>query len=347
MNIPPPLPIEVVRIPLKSMSQQFMRVLTRQGFSQEKAEQCATIFAENSLDGVHTHGVDRFARFIRYVKEGHITIHAEPAKQHGNGAVEQWDGGFGPGILNALKCTERAIELSKEFGIGCIALRNTNHWMRGGTYAWKAAKGGFLFIGWTNTIANMPAWGAVDSHLGNNPFVIGVPYKNEAIVLDMAMSQFSYGTMESHQRQGKNLAVPGGYDAGGKLTTDPADILHSQRILPIGYWKGAGFALLLDLFASVLSGGLSTAEISKQGVERGLSQVFVAFDIAKLSHHAMIANIVNSILFDYKNSTPESGLHEVLYPGERALRMRIENIKDGIPVDRAIWEEIQTLDVPL
>jgi 3-dehydro-L-gulonate 2-dehydrogenase len=346
MKIPDPLPLEVVRVPLRSMTDQFKRILVQQGFSQEKAEQCAIIFSENSLDGVNTHGVDRFARFIRYVKEGHIEIHAEPSIQHGTGAIEQWDGGLGPGILNALKCTERAMELSTEYGMGCVALRNTNHWMRGGTYAWKAAKAGFLFIGWTNTIANMPAWSAVDSRLGNNPFVLGVPYKNEAIVLDMAMSQFSFGTMESHKRQGKNLVVPGGYDADGKLTTDPAAILHSQRVLPIGYWKGAGLALLLDLFASVLSGGLSTAEISTQGVERGLSQVFITFDVEKLIHHALIANMVNSILFEYQNSTSESGLHEVLYPGERALRMRIENLKNGIPVDKAIWEEILSLDVP-
>jgi 3-dehydro-L-gulonate 2-dehydrogenase len=235
------------------------------------------------------------------------------------------------------------MKLAQECGIGCVALRNTNHWMRGGTYAWKTAKEGFLFIGWTNTVAIMPAWGAVDCHLGNNPFVIGVPYKDEAIVLDMAMSQFSYGTMESHKLRGAQLSVPGGYDANGKLTTDPSAILQSQRALPIGYWKGSGFALLLDLLATVLSGGISTAEISKLDEEYAVSQVFIAIDMSQLGNHSAVANTVNSIVQDYKNSKAESGLREILYPGERVVRTRAENLKNGIPVDKVIWEGIQNL----
>jgi 3-dehydro-L-gulonate 2-dehydrogenase len=215
--------------------------------------------------------------------------------------------------------------------------------MRGGTYAWKAAKAGFIFIGWTNTIANMPAWGSVDCHLGNNPLVIGVPYKDEAIVLDMAMSQFSYGTMEAHKLRERQLVVPGGYDVDGKLTTDPSEILDSRRVLPMGYWKGSGLALLLDLMAASLSGGLSTAEISKNKAEYALSQVFIAIDVSKLRNHSGIADTVNLILQDYQNSTAESGPQGVLYPGERVLRVRKENLKKGIPVDKVIWEGIQNL----
>ena len=334
---------EIIRIAFNRMEQEFYRVLTEQGFTSEKAKVCAQIFAENTLDGVATHGINRFPRFIKYVKDGHIHIHAEPTMQHRAGSIEQWDGHLGPGILNALVCADRAMKLAQEGGMGCVALRNTNHWMRGGTYAWKTAKAGFVFLGWTNTIANMPAWGAVDCHLGNNPFVIGLPYKNEAIVLDMAMSQFSYGTMEAHNLRGTQLSVPGGYDADGKLTTDPLEILKSQRALPIGYWKGSGLALLLDILATVLSGGIPTAEISKQEVEYALSQVFIAIDILQLGNHSAIANTVNSILQDYKTSKTESGLQEILYPGERVVRIRAENMKNGIPVDKVIWEGIQNL----
>jgi 3-dehydro-L-gulonate 2-dehydrogenase len=343
MKTIPNTPPEIIRIPFDKMEKEFLRVLTKEGFTREKAKVCAQIFTENTLDGVATHGVNRFPRFIKYVKDGHIHIHAVPTKQHRAGSVEQWDGHLGPGILNALVCTERAIKLAQEYGIGCVGLRNTNHWMRGGTYAWKTAKAGFVFLGWTNTIANMPAWGAVDYHLGNNPFVIGVPYNDEAIVLDMAMSQFSYGTMEAHKLRGAQLSVPGGYDADGKLTTDPSAILKSKRALPIGYWKGSGLALLLDILATILSGGLPTAEISKHDVEYALSQVFIAIDISQLGSNSAIANTVNSILQDYKNSKTASGLQEVLYPGERVVRSRKENLKNGIPVDKIIWVGIQNL----
>jgi len=149
--------------------------------------------------------------------------------------------------------------------------------------------------------------------------------------------------MEAHNLRGTQLSVPGGYDEDGKLTTDPSAILKSKRALPIGFWKGSGLALLLDLLATVLSGGMSTAEISKHEVEYALSQVFISIDILQLGNHSAIANIVNSILQDYKSSKTELGLQEVLYPGERVLRVRAENIKNGIPVDKVIWEEIQNL----
>jgi 3-dehydro-L-gulonate 2-dehydrogenase len=333
----------VIRISFGQMELEFIRVLTKLGFTSEKAKVCAQIFSENTLDGVATHGVNRFSRFIEYIKNGQVQVHAEPTLQHQARSIEQWDGQIGPGILNALACTERVMKLAQEYGMGCVALRNTNHWMRGGTYAWKAAKAGYIFIGWTNTIANMPAWGAIDCHLGNNPFVLGVPYNDEAVVLDMAMSQFSYGTMEATKLRGEQLKVPGGFDANGKLTSDPSSILETRRALPIGYWKGSGLALLLDILATILSAGKSTAEISKNTVEYALSQVFIAIDISQLRNYPGISKTVNSIIEDYKNSKVDSEFQKVLYPGERVVRLRAENFKNGIPVERTIWEEIQNL----
>ena len=334
---------EITRIPLDQMEQEFRRILVKFGFAPKKAEQCAHIFAVNSLDGVYSHGVNRFARFIQSVKDDHIKPNAEPEKNHSSGALEQWDGGFGPGPLNAAFCTDRAIELSAEFGIGCVAIGRTNHWMRAGYYGWKAAKAGFALIAWTNTNANMPAWGALDCHLGNNPIVLAVPYKNEAIVLDAAMSQFAYGTLDVYRLGGRELPLPGGYDEHGKLTTDPSAILKTERVLPMGYWKGSGMALLLDILATILSGGLSTKQITDRGSEHGLSQVFVAADILSLGNQHIIPKTIGEIIQDYRSSKPASEATEILYPGERVLRSRKENSEAGIPVDKSVWGEILTL----
>ena len=61
------------------------------------------------------------------------------------GGIEQWSGNLGPGILNALHATETVMKLAKQHGIGCVALRNTNHWMRGG-HLWMAGSKGWLCI---------------------------------------------------------------------------------------------------------------------------------------------------------------------------------------------------------
>jgi 3-dehydro-L-gulonate 2-dehydrogenase len=334
---------EEIRVPFEEMVKVFNSILLKNYFTKEKAKICARLFAENSLDGVYTHGVYRFAAFIKYIHEKCINVHAEPELKKAAGAIEQWNGNLGPGPLNALKSTERAMVLAKEYGIGCVALANTNHWMRGGAYGWKAAKAGFVFIGWTNTCGIMPAWGAVDPRMGNNPVVFALPFNNEAIVLDMAVSQFSYGIMETYKRKNEQLPFPGGFNKDGALTTDPAEILESQRSLPIGYWKGAGLALIFDLLATILSGGVPTYEIRKHKYEHELCQTYIAIDLARLGSQSAISKTINSIIDDYHNSTPESGTKDILYPGERVLRTRQENLSDGIPVDKHIWEKINSL----
>jgi 3-dehydro-L-gulonate 2-dehydrogenase len=215
--------------------------------------------------------------------------------------------------------------------------------MRGGTYGWKAAKAGFLFMGWTNTLANMPAWGAVNSKLGNNPLVMAVPFNDEAIVLDMAMSQFSYGALEKYALNKKDLPVAGGFDKVGKITYKPEDIIETKRIMPAGYWKGAGLSLLLDIFSTILTGGLSTSELSKKEVEYGLSQVFIAIDIKKLSNFPSINDTVNAIIQDYKTSIPAGETDKIVYPGENIVRTRNKNLAEGIPVDKSVWSIIERL----
>ncbi len=147
------------------MLQQFNAILLKQGFTPEKAMQCAEVFTNNSIDGVYTHGVNRFPRFIEYIQKGYINIHAEPTLKHQWGGVQQWDGNLGPGVLNAMHATNSVMQLAQQHGIGCVSLANTNHWMRGGSYGWQAAKAGFVFIGFTNTTGLMPTWGAVDNKL--------------------------------------------------------------------------------------------------------------------------------------------------------------------------------------
>lgn len=215
--------------------------------------------------------------------------------------------------------------------------------MRGGYFGWMAAQAGLALIAWTNTKPNAPPWGGVDPRIGNNPLVLAVPRSAGPVVLDMAMTQFSMGRMEAAQRAGATLPVPGGYDPAGALSQDPAAILAANRALPIGYWKGSGLAVLLDLIATLLAGGLATYQIGQRETEYGVCQIFIAFDVAKASSAALVDGIVDEVLADLRTATPVDLDAEVLYPGERALRTRQENLEQGIPVEPAIWERVLAL----
>ena len=327
----------------QEMRSEFYRILKKLDFTDEKAGKCAEIFTVNSLEGVYSHGVNRFGRFVKNIMDGYIYPDAEPSLIKSTGSLEQWDGHLGPGPLNAVFATDRTMTIAAGNGIGLVGLANTNHWMRGGTYGWQAARKGFIFIGWTNTCANMPAWGARDPRIGNNPFVIAVPFMDEAIVLDFAMTQYSYGKLETYRNEGLELPFPGGFNSHGDLTRVPGEILKTFRALPIGYWKGSGLALLLDILAAVLSGGFATCEVPDCKQENRLSQVFIAIDITKLQNFPAIENTIGMIISDLKKSIPENENDGIRYPGESVVKTRRINLENGIPVNTEIWKAILKL----
>jgi 3-dehydro-L-gulonate 2-dehydrogenase len=333
----------LIRVSFTQMQAEFNRVLLKVGLTPHSAALCARILAENSLDGVTSHGVNRFASFVEQIRQGYFKIDVELEKVASFDAWEQWDGKLGLGPVNAFTCTQRAIEIARKYGVACVGLRNTNHWMRGGTYGWQAAKAGFVFMCWTNTKPNMPPWGAQDSRVGNNPLILAVPRQNGPVVLDMAMTQFSYGRLETAQRNQEMLPIPGGYDVHGVLTQDPRAIIESERALPIGYWKGSGLALLLDLIATLMSGGQATYQIGQQEAEYGVSQVFIAFDVARSGGSTLVNQVVDHVINDLHKAIPVVDDGEVFYPGQRALRTRQENLVNGIPVDPSIWQHILEL----
>lgn len=327
----------LMRIPYHELVARFKQVLISLGFTDTKAEACANIFAGNSRDGVHSHGLNRFPTFVDYVKEGLVLPDAETSLINSLGAIEQWDGNLGPGMLNATFCMDRATELAEASGIGCVAIKNTNHWMRGGTYGLQAAEAGYIGICFTNTIANLPPWGGTQPRLGNNPLIIAIPREGGHVVLDMAISQYAVGKLQKYETEDKPLPQPGGYDSEGNLTTDAAAILASKRALPIGFWKGSGLSLVLDLLATVLSGGQSTAAISQAGrKESGVSQVFIAIKTDNERNVSLINEIINYTKND------DTG-REILFPGENMLRTREESMRDGVWVDEKIWQKISAM----
>ena len=331
------------RVPFQSLYDEFYRLLTEVGLSDERAELCAWLFAENQRDGVYSHGLNRFPGFVSGMKTKQIDFHASPEKVESLGVVERWDGKMGIGLVNAHTCMKRAIELAREHGMGCVGLRNTNHWMRGGAYGLQAADAGCIGMCWTNTTPLMPAWGSAEKKIGNNPMAIAVPRAEGHILLDMAMSQYSNGKLEVLRRQGKQLPLPGGYDSEGELTLDPGAILDSRRALPIGYWKGSGLALVLDMMAAIISGGQSTHKIGQQGSEYAVSQVFIAIDATSLMGEAVLNETVEGIIQDFHASVPLDESEGVRYPGEGMLRTRQESLEKGVVVDEKQWAELRAM----
>lgn len=332
---------ESIRLPFEEIESQLFRITVRLGFSEEDARLIAKTHTRSSCDGVASHGLNRFPRFVEYVQNDHIRIDGKMEREAEFGAVERWNGHQRAGILNATESIHRAIELAKSNGIGAIALKNTNHWMRGGTYGWLAADQGCIAICMTNTTPNMAPWGGIKNAIGNNPLVLAIPRNPGHVVLDMATSLYSYGKMEDTARKGERLPYPGGWDHQGQLTDDPGIILNTGRVLPAGLWKGSGLTILVDMMVTLLAGGQSTHQIGRRDYETNLSQLFICIDARHSENTYQID--ADAIIESIHDSAPTNG--KVYYPGERTLQHRTENLKNGIPVDQSVWNEILNLPV--
>lgn len=332
-----------IRITYQQMRDVIYKLFLKYKFNKEKAKLLAEVCTESTLVGVNSHGINRLPLFIEYIEKGLVKIDAEAEKAETFGSIERWDGKFGPGVINATKCTNRSVELAKLHGMGLVALRNTNHWMRGGTYGKQAADAGCISILFTNTQPNMPPWGGKDSRIGNNPFIVSIPREQGHVILDMSISQFSFGKINDYKLRGKKLPYPGGWDDNNELSSDPEKILSTERALPIGYWKGSALSIILDILATLLSAGNSTYKISSKEFETGVSQVFLCIYPEIFKDKTLQQKLINEII-DYTHDVePMQYGDKTYFPGEQSSLTRTRNLKEGIPVNSSVWEKVLTL----
>lgn len=333
-----------LRIPFSQIQDVLKILFLKYGFAEAKAQTLAKVHAESTLDGVNSHGINRVPLFIEYVQKGVVKVDAEAEKAEALGSIERWDGHQGPGIINAIKCTHRAIKLAKLHGMGMVALRNTNHWMRGGTYGWMAADAACISICFTNTQANMPPWGGKESRIGNNPFIVSIPREGgQHVVLDMAMSQFAFGKIHDYKLRGEKLPFPGGWDEENELSRDPEKILSNERGLPIGYWKGSALSMILDMLASLLSAGNSTRAIAAKEYETGISQVYLCIYPEIFKDGDLQDKLLGEIIDYTHDVAPMHPGDKTYYPGEQSFHTRARNLEEGIPVSDEVWHKIMNL----
>jgi 3-dehydro-L-gulonate 2-dehydrogenase len=332
-----------IRVSYGELKQEFLRVLASCGVPPAQAEACATLFADTTETGVYSHGVNRFPRFIQQLRAGHVRPEAEPTRILALGAIEQWDAQRSIGNITAKRMMDRAMEMAAVHGIGLVALRNANHWMRGGGYGYQAAEKGYIGICWSNSIAVMPPWGAKECRIGTNPFIIAIP-SDPITMIDMSMSMFSYGMLEVNRLAGRALPVDGGFDDQGQPTRDPATIEQNRRIMPMGYWKGSGMSIVLDMIATLLANGESVASVTEDmDDEHSVSQIFLAIEVDRLIPGATRDEKLKRIC-DYvltaERSDPDMAIR---LPGHEFPAMKRDNEIHGIPVDATVWARVKAL----
>jgi LDH2 family malate/lactate/ureidoglycolate dehydrogenase len=330
---------------LRTFSEQVFQVV---GVRREDAETAATVMIEANLCGVDSHGVRMLPGYITLIRNGRLNPQGQIKVIRETPVIAHLDGDLALGSVVGVHSMQMASEKAKTSGVGFVLVRNSTHWGRPAYYSTLAARRGCIGICFVNTESNMPPWGAKEPRIGNNPLSIGAPRASgEPVVLDMAMSQAAWSKIVMYSQEMRKAPLGWGLDEEGRPTDDPAAILKSKRMVPMGQHKGSGLSLMIDIMTGILSGGKYCGELSEEGKGQpwatGYSQAFIAIDIGSFIPLNEFQRRVDELVSYVKGAQTAEGFNEITIPGERAWRERVLRERDGIPLDEVTLRELRTL----
>jgi len=251
----------------------------------------------------------------------------------------------GVGIVAALKAMELAVKKAHSHTFGAVGVHHLGHAGRIGDYPPRAAKEGMIGIALLNGGGRLTApFGGTEIRLPPNPLSVSLPGKvGEPILLDMTMSVVAGGKVDV--KKVKNEKLPEGWliDDEGKPVLD-ANKLGEAAILPLGGFqfghKGFGLGFIID----ALAGGLTWAGCSRERPTRGANiEDFIPIEEFKQEVEYLVEWV--------KSSKKLPGIEEIYVPGEVEQLHKEKRLKEGIPIEEPVWNEIvekaQKLNVPI
>ena len=226
--------------------------------TEDDAVKIAELMLEADLIGADAHGVFRLMQYVQRLKLGSTNPRPNITVNRTAPATALVDGDNGMGHLVVARAAETAIELARECGVAWVGCRMSGHAGAAGVYAALPLKADM--VGLYSAVANanhMPLAGGAEPLLGTNPLAIAIPAGKETpVVLDIATSIVSYGTIKNHRLQNKPLQDDWMIDPKtGEAVIDPHKSAEAL-LLPMAGYKGAGLALTLGLLAGTLNGAL-------------------------------------------------------------------------------------------
>ena len=315
------------------------------GLRHEDARAAARILVLGDLFGIHTHGVARIAEYGERIRLGGIDARAEVRCEKAGPALARVDGGNGLGPLVGVRALEAAMAMAREAGTAAAFVRASNHFGPVAPYNYIAAQEGFASIVGSNASKTIAPTGGREARLGNSPVGFGIP-GSPPIILDMAVSVVARAKIREALKRGEPIPDTWATDAEGRPTTDPNEAL-AGFLQPIGGYKGYGLALVVDLFAGVLSGAsyLTHVQSWSQNPERpqDLGHFFIHVDTRRLGSAEWLAERVKDFAQILHDTPPVDPARPVLLPGEIELGRLERQRREGLRLDAEVLATLRRI----
>ncbi len=321
------------------------RALERHGVARAEAEDAARILVLGDLFGHHTHGVSRLEGYLERVRLGGINAKARMRVEAAAPGIVKVDGDDGVGPAVGMRALAAALEAARETGIALALARNSNHFGAAGPYCWIAAQQGYASIVGTTASPTIAPTGGRDTRVGNNPLAIGVPRPGDhPVILDMAMSVVARAKIREAIKRGASIPGDWATDREGKPTTDPRAAVEGF-LLPVGGYKGYGLAVMVDLFAGVLSGAEYLTRVGNwidapQRPQK-IGHFFIVVDTARLGNAEWLAGRAADFAAIVHDTPPADPGRPVMLPGEIEIGHLERQRRDGIDIDPALAAKLE------
>ncbi|GAP85327.1 putative alcohol dehydrogenase [Rosellinia necatrix] len=315
-------------------------VLVGNGVPASNAEVVARCLIAADLRGVDTHGMNRIPSYMARVRQGVLDAAASPELTKVTPVVAQVDGRNGFGFLAAAKGMAAAVEMAREFGIGMVSVKHSNHF---GMSAWivqQAIDAGMMSLVFTNSSPALPPFGGKDKRLGVSPIACGAPGGGEGkkpFILDMAPSVAARGKIYKAKRRGEKIPLDWALDSEGRPTDDP-DAALGGVMQPMGGPKGSALSIMMDVFSGVLSGSAFAGQVTGPYDPSKPSDVGHFLMAIKPDLFMSLEDFKERMDYLYQSvvgAEKAAGVDRIYFPGEIEQLRQEEREKTGIPLVQA------------
>ena len=313
-------------------------ILVGNGVPESNAAIIADCLIQADLRGIDTHGMNRIPSYMERIRQGVLDAKAQPVLNQVTPVVGQVDGKNAFGFLCAHLGMSHAIEMAKDYGIGMVSIKHSNHF---GMSAWivqQAIDAGMMSLVFTNSSPALPVWGGKDKLMGVSPIACGAP-AGEAppFILDMAPSVAARGKIYKAKRRGEKIPLDWALDKDGNRTDDPSAALEGV-MLPMGGPKGSGLSIMMDVFSGALSGSAFAGNVTNpydpsKPADTGHFLVAIKPDLfMSLEGFKERMDYLYQRVVGCENM---AGVERIYFPGEIEHIEREKRLREGIPLVRA------------
>jgi LDH2 family malate/lactate/ureidoglycolate dehydrogenase len=324
--------MQAITLALPLLQAWVVGIFQRAGLDADSAALAAGRLLLADMTGVRTHGIARLPSY--WLQLGKGGLNAKPNIAHGwRGTMLVIEADLGLGQIvgpRAFALARDALGPARSFVP--FVVRNAGHFGALGSHLFDVAERRKVAFLAQVTQPVMSPVGATQPAIGNNPIAFAAPRPDgPPFAVDFAMSNVARGKIHVAVRDGLPIEEGWAIDPAGQPTTDPIAALAGS-ILPAAGHKGLALAMIVEVLAGVLAGARPL--LSEGGAPGGVGAFGFVLDPAAIIGQDAFDQGMRRWTSHYREAV---GAHGRI-PGERAAELRAKAERDGIAIERALFE---------